>query len=100
MSKKFQVTEPVKHPFYLGQPHDEVVYVCKRTGRRRESLKVISPDGQPMDDEREVNLADNLTFESTYSDVVLTFHRTRRNGKGALCYRITKIMEIAPKATG
>lgn len=83
----------MKHPFYLGQPHDEVVYVCKKTGRKRELLQVIGPDGQLISNDQEVNLAGDLTFKSAYPDVVLTFQRKRREGKGALCYRIVKIEE-------
>jgi hypothetical protein len=80
-----------KSPFYIGQPHDHVIWVCKKTGRRRESLRILDKDGKVME-QGEVNLAADLTFQSTYPDVMLTFKRGRlADGTGALCYRIAEI---------
>jgi len=82
-----------KSPFYIGQPHDHVIWVCKRTGRRRESLRILDKDGK-MREQGEIKLSDDLIFQSTYPDAVLTFRRGRlADGTGALCYRIAEIQE-------
>jgi len=85
----------MKHPFYIGQSHDDVMTVCKRTGRQRKSLRVMDKDGNLMESER-VNLADNLIFVSEYPDVTLTFKRSRLpDAKSGLCYRVAEIRERA-----
>lgn len=82
------------HPFHIGQPHDDVVYVCKRTGRRRKSMKVIAIDGTPLADSESVNLGADLTIESVYPDVTLIFKRSRLpDDTGAMCYRVAEIRE-------
>ena len=83
-----------KHPFYIGQPHDDVRLVCKRTGRTRLKLEVL--DGmtfKPMRAIDEVDLKADLTFRAIYTDVVLVFQRTDGTDRRGRCYRIIGIGE-------
>lgn len=91
MTKRASNDTHKSHPFYIGQSHDDVIFVARKTGRRRIKLEVLDNNGDPTTAEK-IDLTADLIFRSTYPDVTLTFQRGRgEDSKVPRCYRITQI---------
>lgn len=107
-------------PFYIGQPADEVLYIAKRTNRKRLALEFTTEHGREfrfdlnafsgkerrrlraeMEADLEgkmIDLQKILVAKWTYPDCILTFEKNRGvAGDGDLCYRVMKIERMQGK---
>jgi hypothetical protein len=101
------VAEP-RVPFKIAQPIDDVIYIMKRTNRRRHAVRIkaregeylISLNARPVKESdvekalagETIDLTQNLTIWYYLNDCTLKFKRYRGlDGKGKDCYRIVEI---------
>jgi hypothetical protein len=102
------MTEITRLPFKIGQPIDDVLYIAKRSYRRRLALELAGEEGtfvfmkaatrrankeiEKRLEGLEVKLNQNFTVRYFYADCTLTFIQYRGlGGDGPRCYRISKI---------
>ncbi len=104
----------MKTPFYIGQSVDEVLYIAKKTNRRRLAVEFEAEDGETyrfdldadtarkrrrlkaaMEAElrdKSIHYARIPKVRYVFPDCALTFEKTRGpKGDGALRYRVTGI---------
>lgn len=112
--KPMKETNPVTHPrtpFKLGQPVDDVIYVLRRTRRRRLAMEFTGREGTFLFDLRrsnrkrkveqelaghKVDMTQNFTVRYFLLDCTLSFKKYRGlDNAGASCYRIISIDDSA-----
>jgi len=96
-------------PFKLGQPVDDILYILRRTRRRRLAVEFTGKEGTFLFDLRKnnrnrrveqelvdckVDLTQNFTVRYFLSDCTLSLKKYRGlDNTGASCYRIISIDE-------